>query len=61
MGTTEVALTAHLVLPWTAQPPSFLQDLEHELKKRFGIDHTTVQLEPQDAGTSCGLASSEVV
>ena len=61
MGTTEVALTAHLVLPWTAQPPSFLQDLEHELKKRFGIDHATVQLEPQDAGTSCELASSEVV
>ena len=61
MGTTEVALTAHLVLPWTAQPPSFLQDLEHELKKRFGIDHATVQLEPQDAETSCGLASSEVV
>lgn len=61
MGTTEVALTAHLVLPWTAQPPTFLQDLEHELKKRFGIDHATVQLEPQDAGTSCMLASSEVV
>lgn len=61
MGTTEVALTAHLVMPWTEEPPAFLRTLEHELKTRFGIDHATVQLEPQEAGTTCGLAPSEVV
>ena len=61
MGTTEVALTAHLVVAWTDRPPPFLQELEHELKERFGIDHATVQLEPQEAGQSCRLASDEVV
>jgi cobalt-zinc-cadmium efflux system protein len=61
MGTTDIALTAHLVMPWPEQHPAFLRDLEHELKERFGIDHATVQLEPQEAGTSCALASSEVV
>ena len=30
------------------------------LSRAFAVG-TTVQLEPQDAGTSCGLASSEVV
>jgi cobalt-zinc-cadmium efflux system protein len=46
MSTTEVALTAHLVMPWTECPPAFLASLEHELEQRFGIAHATVQIEP---------------
>ena len=46
MSTTETALTAHLVMPWTDRPPAFLAGLEAELSTRFGIAHTTVQLEP---------------
>jgi cobalt-zinc-cadmium efflux system protein len=46
MSTTEVALTAHLVMAWPSQPPSFLTTLCDELKKRFAIHHVTVQLEP---------------
>jgi cobalt-zinc-cadmium efflux system protein len=61
MGTTETALTAHLIVTWTERPPAFLETLEHDLKERFGIDHATVQLEPQKEGVACGLASSEVV
>jgi cobalt-zinc-cadmium efflux system protein len=45
MSTTEIALTAHLVMPWTECPPSFLGGLEHELGERFGIAHVTVQIE----------------
>lgn len=60
MGTTEVALTAHLVIPWSAQPPVFLEQLEQELRARFGIDHATVQLEPNEKAP-CGLAPEDVV
>ena len=45
MSTTEVALTAHLVLPWPATPPEFLSTIAHELEARFGIHHVTIQLE----------------
>ena len=45
MSTTEVALTAHLVLPWPTAPPAFLATVSHELEGRFGIHHVTIQLE----------------
>jgi cobalt-zinc-cadmium efflux system protein len=59
MSTTEVALTAHLVLPWDACPPSFLRDVEAELEHRFGIAHTTLQLEPTD-DTACRQSGDQV-
>lgn len=46
MSTSEIALTAHLVMPWGPCPPQFLAGLEHELADRFGIAHATVQIEP---------------
>ena len=61
MGTTEVALTAHLVVVWPERPPPFLSGLEHELQSRFGVHHTTVQLEPLREGISCRLAPADVV
>lgn len=61
MGTTETALTAHLVVPWSPQPPVFLTYLERELHDRFGIDHATVQLELNDAAEPCRLAPDDVV
>jgi cobalt-zinc-cadmium efflux system protein len=45
MSTTEVALTAHLVLPWPSAPPDFLASIQHELEHRFAIHHITIQLE----------------
>jgi cobalt-zinc-cadmium efflux system protein len=57
MSTTEVALTAHLVVPWASCPPSFLRDAAHEIEHRFGIAHTTLQLEPADADPGCGQPS----
>ena len=52
MSTTEIALTAHLVMPWSDCPPPFLAGLEHELDEHFGIAHATVQIEPSGA-TAC--------
>lgn len=53
MSTTEVALTAHLVMP---QPPAgdeFLGDLCRALQERFHIGHVTVQVERGDPGVVC--------
>lgn len=59
MSTTDVALTAHLVMPWPGCAPAFLEGLEGLLSERFGIAHSTVQLEPSD-GRACsrGMAGT---
>ncbi len=48
MSTTEVALTAHLVVDWPRCAPSFVREAEGEIEHRFGIAHATLQLEPTD-------------
>jgi cobalt-zinc-cadmium efflux system protein len=60
MSTTEVALTAHLVLPWPGCEPSFFGELEHELQERFGISHVTVQLDGI-SGRRCARDAAESV
>jgi cobalt-zinc-cadmium efflux system protein len=60
MSTTEVALTAHLVLPWPAAAPAFLPKLQHDLEHRFGIHHITIQFE-DCVGAECAQASAESV
>jgi cobalt-zinc-cadmium efflux system protein len=45
MSTTETALTAHLVKPDAAIDDELLACICHELRRRFGIDHATIQLE----------------
>ena len=54
MSTTEVALTAHLVMPAEAAGDSFLHDVCDHLHHEFGIEHSTLQIE-QNA-ESCALA-----
>ena len=44
LSTTETALTAHLVAPG-GQNDEFLSNLRRDLRQRFGIDHTTIQVE----------------
>ena len=60
MSTTEVALTAHLVLPDGHPGDEFLMTCAAELRRRFGIGHTTLQIEIS-AETACRLASDNVV
>jgi cobalt-zinc-cadmium efflux system protein len=57
MSTTEVALTAHLVMQWTDCPPAFLAELEHELEEHFGIGHMTVQIDSA-AGPPCARSQA---
>lgn len=50
VSTTEIALTAHLVVPDGHPGDAFLAHLCHDLDHRFKINHPTVQIEVGDAG-----------
>jgi cobalt-zinc-cadmium efflux system protein len=54
MSTTEVALTAHLVMPNEPAGDALLHDVCEHLHRVFGIEHATIQVE-QNA-ESCSLA-----
>ena len=55
MSTTEVALTAHLVVAGGAPDRHFLKDTADTLRARFGIHHATLQIEIEGE-TACTLA-----
>jgi cobalt-zinc-cadmium efflux system protein len=56
MGTSETALTAHIVLKAQGTNTSaLLQEAEHELHEHFGIRHVTLQLELPAYAQLCGL------
>jgi cobalt-zinc-cadmium efflux system protein len=54
MSTTEFALTAHLVMPGGFPGDRFLADCAHAIEHRFGITHSTLQIEVGD-DEQCGL------
>lgn len=56
MGTTQVALTAHLQMPGGHPGDAFLHDAQHRLAHDFGINHATLQIEVGD-GDPCLLHS----
>ncbi|MGZ6042117.1 MAG: cation diffusion facilitator family transporter [Asticcacaulis sp.] len=60
MSTTEVAMTAHLVMPQGHPGDEFLHELAGELKAHYGICHATVQVELGDA-QACALTPEETV
>ena len=45
LGTTETALTVHLVKPRMEGDDELLETVSYDLKARFGIDHATIQFE----------------
>ena len=56
MGTSQNALTAHLVLrDEAADPHAILQEAESALHTHFELRHVTLQLEPPTYAPSCGL------
>lgn len=58
MSTTEVALTAHLVMPGRPASDTFLRDVVASLESRFGVGHATIQVESGEdpCGRPCGSA-----
>ena len=56
MSTTETALTAHLVMPAGYPGDAFLARICQALHDKFGIEHTTIQVETGDPNHPCVLA-----
>lgn len=61
MSTTETALTVHLVMPAGHPGDDFLAGLCDEIHRRFGIGHSTVQVETASGSAPCALAPDHVV
>lgn len=61
ISTTEIALTAHLVMPGERPADSFFAEVAGELEERFGIRHPTLQIECGDGTAACRLAPNDVV
>jgi cobalt-zinc-cadmium efflux system protein len=60
MSTTDIALTAHLLIPGGYPGDSFLMHIAEELRTHHGIGHVTLQIET-DPATDCALESDHVV
>jgi cobalt-zinc-cadmium efflux system protein len=61
MSTTETALTCHLVMPGGHPGDAVLSRIAHELQQRYGIAHTTIQIELADTDDTCVLTPEHVV
>jgi cobalt-zinc-cadmium efflux system protein len=60
ISTTETALTCHCVMPAGHPGDAALAGIAHELRMRFGIGHSTIQVEVSEDG-ACVLAPDHVV
>ena len=59
IGSGEVSLSSHLVVDSESEAESLLQQVRDRLANRFGIDHTTIQIEVEEPGreeTRCAEA-----
>jgi len=54
MSTTEIALTAHLVMPAGCND-DFVANLSHELIHEFGISHSTIQIDRDHSGCTLSV------
>jgi cobalt-zinc-cadmium efflux system protein len=59
LSTRQTALTCHLLMPGGHPGDAFILDLGAEMKRRFGIAHSTVQIET-DEDTVCRMVHSHV-
>jgi len=57
LSTREVALTAHLVMPHGGVSDNQFLLLNQELKKKFGVDHPTLQIECREAQFPCAYTA----
>lgn len=61
MSTTEIALTAHLVMPGGHPGDPFLAELAERIHRDLGIAHATLQVETDSGERPCALAPDHVV
>ncbi len=61
IGTTDTALTAHLVRDDSGRDRDLLYGIQEGARQRFGIAHATVQLETSEAAGDCLLRPDHVI
>ena len=61
MSTTATALTVHLVVPDHVVNDDTMAQICRDLHDRFGIEHTTIQVERGDGTAECEQAPAHVV
>lgn len=54
ISTTETALTVHLVIPQNCDNDDFYHELKEELFHKYGISHSTIQIERKNGDFACG-------
>ncbi|MDP0561981.1 MAG: cation diffusion facilitator family transporter [Candidatus Endonucleobacter sp. (ex Gigantidas childressi)] len=59
LSTTEIALTAHLVIKQDLLDNQFLWSIQKHLQDHFGIEHSTIQVENSTDNNNCLLHSSK--
>ncbi len=57
LSTTDIALTAHLVMPRGHPGDSRLEAIASRMHAQFGIGHTTLQIEVSDNRHACALST----
>jgi cobalt-zinc-cadmium efflux system protein len=55
MSTTETALTVHLIIPDGNNDDFFLKKVCSELAYKFGIGHSTIQIEKSEQSSNCDM------
>lgn len=55
LSTTDTALTAHVVRPGATLDDTFLASIADDLRARFAIGHTTIQVEHEAVCAACSL------
>ena len=60
MGTSDIAMTAHLVMPGAAPDDAFLQDATRQLHDRFAIEHVTLQAVRVPFTRPCALIEAPI-
>lgn len=61
MSTSEIALTAHLLMPSGHPGDAFMSEVSDSLGKHFHIHHATLQIEIGNGELPCRLAPDDVV
>ena len=55
MSTPETALTVHLVMPQSVPDDYFLKGICGDLQNKFGIEHSTIQIEKDAQSANCSV------
>ena len=53
ISTTEIALTAHLIIPETLENDLLYENIKEELQDKFDIKHFTIQIEQNKGQFYC--------